>query len=357
MKSKSHLLLVFSACVALAALLVVVILPRIRRNAVNRPEKRQVREAISTDTRPKRAASEDGTRSISPEPRSQWGANLTWRDRRLEELEKAGKVPSNASPEDWQLAQKTTWWGKPVDPARFWTNRTAWLGPRVMQDANAYGRTYPPIPTTADTSWIPHFDQEQDCSGIGSVDDAGPRFWSNARESAFWNRWILSHPRPPEDIARKQTEVAGSLFRARRDLADGRNLRKLTLDTLSEHERMMREEATGLGYPSEALSDDALLWSYVQTKRDEYQEWSADTTSATVRSGSNFFRRVYVDRKYITEPLSADDIQAANAWKVAYLRRLRQEKTDESYINAYLQAWNLSSNDVFGGGRRGQRLR
>ena len=66
---------------------------------------------------------------------------------------------------------------------------------------------------------------------------------------------------------------------------------------------------------------------------------------------SNFFRGVYVDHKYITEPLSNEDIQAANAWKVAYLRRLRYEKTDESYINAYLKAWGLSSNEVFGAAR------
>jgi len=111
---------------------------------------------------------------------------------------------------------------------------------------------------------------------------------------------------------------------------------------------MMREEATGLGYPSEALSDDALFWTYVQTKRDEYENKFADNTGATVRSVSNFFHHVYVDRKYITDPLSAEDIQAANAWKIAYLRRLRQEKADESYINAYMQAWNLSSNDVIG---------
>jgi hypothetical protein len=42
-------------------------------------------------------------------------------------------------------------------------------------------------------------------------------------------------------------------------------------------------------------------------------------------------------------------MRAANAWKIAYLQRLRREKTDESYINAYLQAWNLSATEVFGG--------
>jgi hypothetical protein len=34
-------------------------------------------------------------------------------------------------------------------------------------------------------------------------------------------------------------------------------------------------------------------------------------------------------------------------WKIAYLQRLRKEKTDESYINAYLKAWNLSPAEAF----------
>ena len=54
------------------------------------------------------------------------------------------------------------------------------------------------------------------------------------------------------------------------------------------------------------------------------------------------------DRALITEPLTQDQLDTANAWKVAYLNRLRAEKWDESYINAYLQAWNLSEEYVFG---------
>lgn len=54
-----------------------------------------------------------------------------------------------------------------------------------------------------------------------------------------------------------------------------------------------------------------------------------------------------VDRKLITEPLMEDQLRAANAWKVAYLQRLRREKVDESYINAYLKAWSLSAAEVF----------
>jgi hypothetical protein len=51
--------------------------------------------------------------------------------------------------------------------------------------------------------------------------------------------------------------------------------------------------------------------------------------------------------KLITDPLAPDQVAAANAWKIAYLQRLRKENTDESYISAYLTAWKLSATEVF----------
>jgi hypothetical protein len=59
------------------------------------------------------------------------------------------------------------------------------------------------------------------------------------------------------------------------------------------------------------------------------------------------FRMVSVDLTYITGPLANEQVKAANAWKIAYLQRLRREKVDLSYIVAYLKAWNLSSAEVF----------
>jgi hypothetical protein len=46
--------------------------------------------------------------------------------------------------------------------------------------------------------------------------------------------------------------------------------------------------------------------------------------------------------------LTQEQVDAANAWKVQYLNRLRNEKWDESYINAYLQAWDLTEDYVYG---------
>ena len=40
---------------------------------------------------------------------------------RLDQIEKLGHVPEDAEmPRDWNLAQQTTWWGKPMDAKTFW---------------------------------------------------------------------------------------------------------------------------------------------------------------------------------------------------------------------------------------------
>lgn len=59
--------------------------------------------------------------------------------------------------------------------------------------------------------------------------------------------------------------------------------------------------------------------------------------------------RLLVETNYVTQPPADEQLRAANAWKVAYLQRLCRENIDESYINAYLQAWNLSADAVFSG--------
>ena len=135
MRSRLTSVFAISACVALAALLVVIILHRLRSNSGKRSDGNQSHDVSHTEPGPKWDTSKDVTASSPDEASYQVTSSVTRRERRLEELEKAGKVPTNASPEDWQLAQKTTWWGKPVDPARFWTNKTRWLGPQAMHDA------------------------------------------------------------------------------------------------------------------------------------------------------------------------------------------------------------------------------
>lgn len=106
-----------------------------------------------------------------------------------------------------------------------------------------------------------------------------------------------------------------------------------------------------LGFPAEIYDTNALFWAHVMAKRQEYETLLTGpnrNTPAYEPFLASFWREAYVDPKYITESLSEADIAAANTWKIAYLRRLAAEKVDVSYINAYLQAWNLSSNQVLG---------
>jgi hypothetical protein len=62
---------------------------------------------------------------------------------------------------------------------------------------------------------------------------------------------------------------------------------------------------------------------------------------------ARFLDRLLVDTNLIINPLTEEQRSAANGWKVAYLQRLRREKTDESYLNAYLAAWKLDHAQVF----------
>jgi hypothetical protein len=96
----------------------------------------------------------------------------------------------------------------------------------------------------------------------------------------------------------------------------------------------------------------ALFWAYVLKIGKDYTEESAKNSISSPCAIKTFFYGVAVDPKLITEPLTEEQLQAANAWKYAYLQRLRREKTDESYIQTYLKAWNLSEEQVFAAGQK-----
>jgi len=59
-------------------------------------------------------------------------------------LEQLGHVPQDADALEWRLAQRTTWWGRPLDPKEFWKNRVVWLDGEATFAANSHGRGYPP---------------------------------------------------------------------------------------------------------------------------------------------------------------------------------------------------------------------
>ena len=239
---------------------------------------------------------------------------------RLKWLERSGEVPDDAvnGNIDWQLAQRTSWWGKPLDPKVFWKNRVVWLDKDAEMTARRHGRDYPPLPFE-DLQFNSHSTNDF-ASASGGIEGPNIAYYDNDRESAFWDYFQKTHPKPPEEIKRAQEAVVVDYFS---------NLSPKLKETL-------RNRPVKMNYPQEAFTADALYWAYIRKNRAFYEKYTL------------LPRELAVDSKLITEPLTADQLKAANVWKLAYLQRLRREKTDEQYIQAYLKAWNLTENEVFG---------
>ncbi|MBI3986904.1 MAG: hypothetical protein HY343_08300 [Lentisphaerae bacterium] len=263
---------------------------------------------------------------------------------RFWQLQFLGHVPENSKyADDWKIADETYWWGNSLDPAQFWSNKVVWLDSVAEAEALRHGRSYPPMPfrdpSVADRSDRATHGDGMDLSGAPVI-----YYYSSERERAFWDKFGKTHPRPPKQIEREQLGVADSMMHHRHTLATDSNLvHRLRLTEKSIRDSIAWRAHTGreVGYPVECYDEKALFWSYVLNKRQEYEKIKQP----------NSFGRTYVDSKYITEPLSAQDIREANAWKVAYLRRLRLEGTDHSYIRAYMNAWKLTVNDLASGER------
>ncbi len=267
-----------------------------------------------------------------------------WWFTRIRLLERHGQVPEDADLSDWQLAQHTSWWGKPIDPDKFWSNRAVWCDSACMSSARRHGRAWPPIPAVY-SNLLGSPVLEMLGQTAGEIEGPGIRYAVSSRESAFWDHFIKSHPKPPEDLSAKQFQVSEEIL-SRRDFERYRSPSPLPPEEIVRREQKAVREAINLGYPAEAFSDAALFWTYVLNKGDDLKN------KAQLRGGptaaTHLFDRVSIDHRLIIEPLSESQLKVANAWKAAYLQRLRREKTDESYINAYLKAWNLSREEVFG---------
>jgi hypothetical protein len=179
--------------------------------------------------------------------------------------------------------------------------------------------------------------------GYSAEGPGGLGIWESSREGAFWTKFIAEHPKPPEQIRRQEYMAADQIFRLRNLPPGGPALEPNILATAEQATKARLSQG---GVPIEAQSEDAMTWEYVLYCRENYQE--------RVNQGQNpaqlnaFLSTVYADTNLITQPLTTDQLKAANAWKITYLQRLRREKVDKSYINAYLSAWNLSASEVFG---------
>jgi hypothetical protein len=263
---------------------------------------------------------------------------------RLARLERLGSVPEDADYLDWILAQKTSWWGKRLDPKAFWKGRVVWLDRSASMAAHRHGRYFPPIPYED-----PGFSHKSDTDELTThgMDTSDVTFRITDRENAFWDQFAKTHPPPPEVIGISQRQVAyqvlGSHFGYERD-SNGRRPPR-DLHGMDEHARAIEIE---VGIPPEALTDDALRWAYVLDVRQEFERDYVRPHHEGTVFASNFLARVWVDPALITQKLSDNQLKAANAWKIAYLRRLRGASTEDAYLEAYLQAWNLTAAEVFG---------
>jgi hypothetical protein len=264
---------------------------------------------------------------------------------RLRYLEQLGHVPEDGDAKDWHLAEKTSWWGKPLDPKEFWKGRVIWLDEEARSAANRRGHRYPPIPYE-DPS-LPAYPNDDGIKWNVNTIDSGPisHFAKSSKEVAFWDRFMKTAPKIPADLERQQLDVAVSLLEDRDRPKKGHLPVAITPGMVAQSEDIEKRRAFELGYPPEAFTEDAMFWAYVLARRRDYEEMAVSRVPRD--QVAHFLSRLAVNLKYITEPLTEEHMKAANAWKIAYLQRLRREKAEESYIKAYLEAWNFLPRDVF----------
>jgi hypothetical protein len=265
---------------------------------------------------------------------------------RLQKLEWLGRVPDDADLWDWWLAQKTSWWGKRIDTKAFWKGRVVWLDSSASLAAQRRGRFYPPIPYAepglASRSGI-------DRTTLPAADTPGVLFRYNDQEMAFWDGFTKTHPPPAETIATLQLQFANQILGSRYNFEHGDASPQMTQARLEQISKTLRAQMEAMGCPPEATTHEALQWAMVLNNRAEYEQQYVRTHRENTLSSSNFLAGLLVDAKLVTQPLTGEQLRAAKSWKMAYLRRLRRDKADNSYVSAYLQAWNLSAAEVFGG--------
>jgi len=240
-----------------------------------------------------------------------------------------GYVPDDPTPSDYYYAEKTSWWGKRLDPQEFWKDKVVWYDKIALFEAQRRGRGYPPMPYE-DPSLARRSDVDKKADGT-HIEGSTPGFISSDRESVFWDEFRKKHPHPPEEIQRWLRSWVDHY---------------ITATTINDLYHPLNDVRT-FGYPKECVTPEVFRWDHVMRKRAEYEIFLSEPNKDSL-SFRLFFNRVKVNHALITEPLTQEQIDAANAWKVKYLNRLRSEQRDESYINAYLQTWDLTEEYVFG---------
>jgi hypothetical protein len=293
----------------------------------------------------------------------------TFPTKRWWKLERLGHVPEDVSratregESEWRLSESTTWWGRPIAPAGFWKGRVVWNDESAQDAAHRYGRGYPPIPEhlTNLTAGFPlssrsHADIVPSPWSGGLDGGRVTPFHLTDAENAYWGWFWRTKPKPPPTLEREQFDVAETILRMRKPLMiRGVDFHaSIPARERANSEGTQKRRAQEIGVPAEALTEEALFWAYVMRQRQEYAkeqaqaaQWKSHGQGIAEGFLARFLDRLLVDTNLIINPLTEEQRSAANGWKVAYLQRLRREKTDESYLNAYLAAWKLDHAQVF----------
>ena len=85
------------------------------------------------------------------------------------------------------------------------------------------------------------------------------------------------------------------------------------------HLRRLSERYKEMGIPPELFDPDCLLAGWIVERQR---------------------------RESLPESLFSDELKTATSWRVPYLRRLRREGKDESYIKAYKKAWGITEEQL-----------
>ena len=259
----------------------------------------------------------------------------------LEELEKLGHLPNEPWPDEERLAEKTTWWGKPINPAVFWRDRPVWKDRDVSWAANSRGRQCPPIPfDDPDMSKFPTNDTQN--KGSAGVEGYTPAYVENLRERNFWAKWYYMLPQPPyliENAQFSQAEIMMSAENRSRIPLDQQRGRGITARDVDEYWQTVGGKAKSDGCPPEAFERRAIYATFVLNQYGKQE----NTRPASIEQ----WRGIVPD-----EYLNASKVQLIEMhkeWQRAYVERLGKELPKhpqlapfaDRYIKAYKEAWGL----------------
>ncbi|MEI6564060.1 MAG: hypothetical protein WCO42_07125 [bacterium] len=258
----------------------------------------------------------------------------------LEELEKLGHLPNEPWTDELRLAEKTSWWGKPIDPAVFWKNRPVWYDP-VDRYAHDRGRQCPPIPFY-DSALRQCSTQDWQSSGCATPEGYTPRYVNNDYEQNFWAKWSRFLPQPPYLIENAQLGQAKLMMsvenRSRIPLNQQRG-RGITARDVEEYWQTVGGMAKSDGCPPEAFERRAIYTIFVLNQYGKQE---------TTRPASIEQWRGIVPDEYLNAS-KVQLIEMHKEWQRAYVERLGKELPKhpqlapfaDRYIKAYKEAWGL----------------